>query len=494
MSDNTWAWDKDILDRLVVRRGEHVMTHDFGLVDVESIAAITNNHCDRRIVQEVTKAQFDAACEGTVRKSRRIHPEYRMPDFRAEQLCSFLLGADMEDGSIRILDGVRRAEALFASWPHFPVTVQLVPCDLVRRFAQKPDPKSAREKLLVAMQERPLWMSAGADGKDDQSDDVGGDPLAFTVAGGAGRPKASPVEEYLEACAEVCGYELIARAENKKAENFDKNTDYNKYLSGLDVVIRGRRYQAFHRKTKDNREVPPKISGRYAFWKRWLKTPSKAHERYFADLGIWPYPRFPIDPQSMPDDELKKAFVLATRAREASIRNRKANRYLARLERNRDGIPNADELEQQMFGTKEKQNEVWLDWAAQKDAAVLLGINVAEFMPSMMFAYDILQWWTQTFFIARAIWRPIRWQSEAEQFLMWLALEQRLSSPARVGTHATGVLLEWKSIFPKLASLPPPGRGKEWGWPSALEHAFYDCIGTLQREDKIGMPGLSLLT
>jgi hypothetical protein len=196
----------------------------------------------------------------------------------------------------------------------------------------------------------------------------------------------------------------------------------------------------------------------------------------------------------MSQDELEKAFVVATRARAASIRNRKANRYLARQERNRDGIPNADELEREMLGTKKEQNEMWLGWPAQKEAAVLLGINVAEFIPNMTFAYDILQWWTQTFFIARGMWKPILWQSEAEQFLMWLAIEQSPSIPVEVGEHGTGFQLEWKSIFLKLTSLPPLGRGKDLSWPNALEHAFYNCIASLQRESKIRMPGLSLLT
>jgi hypothetical protein len=496
MSDNTWAWQEHILDRLVVRRGEHVMTDDFGLVDVESIAVAMNNHCDRAILQNITKDQFAAACAGTVRKSRRIHTEYRRPDFLPEQMASYLLGVDMMDGSIRILDGVRRAEALFDLRPDLPVTVQLAPCDLVRRFATKPDPESARHKLWVTMQERLLWISAGNEAKDDdQSDDAGGDPLAFTVAGGAGRPKASPVEEYLEACSKVCGYELIVRAKKEKSKEFGKDTDYNKYLSERAVEIGGRRYQAFHSLTADNGDsIPRKTGGRYATWKRWLKTPSKAHERYFAELGIWPYPRFPIDPQSMSQDELEKAFVVATRARAASIRNRKANRYLARQERNRDGIPNADELEREMLGTKKEQNEMWLGWPAQKEAAVLLGINVAEFIPNMTFAYDILQWWTQTFFIARGMWKPILWQSEAEQFLMWLAIEQSPSIPVEVGEHGTGFQLEWKSIFLKLTSLPPLGRGKDLSWPNALEHAFYNCIASLQRESKIRMPGLSLLT
>lgn len=474
---------KSLLTRLVVRRNEYVAVDELGVVRVESVASILNDYFDAFEVVQLSMPEFEIACEGTYPKTELISDN--QPRFPQALLRVRALGVKLPDGRIRILDGASRARALFRNAPDTSVEVVLAPLAVVERFSYQPENDVAA--VFNATKARPPWASAGDD------DTKGGDLHVFANILRRGRPPTELLESYIESWAAQCGFELITRkGALPPAPLGIDNNDYNGRLAQCCCEIHGKKYKAFHPLTEDDGDVAPRENGgRYATWKRkWKDVLAAAPESYCHFLGMPSISGALIDVNALSDEDLQTNFVLLTRALEAFRRYRSAERFIAGYNQERDGAPDAEKIEQAFFGGSGAQQDVWLDWPAQMELAKRFGINAAEFMPSMAYVYDMLNWWSQIFFIERGLWKSFQNRSEFEQFLMWFAINglstngisenptQRHSmSPPEISPY----LIEWRRIFSKLEQMQAPKMTnvEVREWDNALHFSVQNCYSCM---------------
>jgi hypothetical protein len=334
----------DILNRVVVRTGEHTLTLNRQLFDVSEMAECVFFKAIDFEIYELSFDQFKEAYQNYPKTYLKDN-ENRCKDdgFLNAHFIAPLLGIIDESGQIRIIDGFKRASIIFKKHPNAAVTVLAVRAADAEKFARE----FVNGPASKLMQRSPLWFSPS----DDEVD--GGDLVVFTTDTRKGTPANEGDGALIANLVAIRGLEIIRRRfQNRKSSQLAYRENYDEVLAGLTTTVSGRTYKAMHearnrhasgKKLEVDKEVARSDSGKFATWERYsrpgttrensrqVKSLSEQIREYYAEMGFPLIADAELDLSKKSDDTLVKEFVLLSRVSAAHLQTRSAKKYTDRV-------------------------------------------------------------------------------------------------------------------------------------------------------------------